>query len=81
MSNAIPPEKSAAVTRGLSEAFGVTEFEDISGMSSVLRSDLVFRIVVKGSANYYGSSLASTSRPTQRHASTKDVRTLLPVAR
>ena len=26
----IPEEKSEAVTRGLREAFGVTEFEDIS---------------------------------------------------
>lgn len=26
----IPQEKSTAVTRGLREAFGVTEFEDIS---------------------------------------------------
>ena len=44
----IPEEKSAAVNRGLAEAFGVTEFEDISRMTRGLSSDLVFRIVVKG---------------------------------
>lgn len=45
----IPPEKSAAVTRALREAFGVTTFEDIRTMTKGLSSDLVFRIVVKGS--------------------------------
>ncbi len=44
----IPPEKSAAVTRGLSEAFGVTEFEDIQVIKS-LASSSVYRIVVQGS--------------------------------
>jgi len=44
----IPSEKSAAVKRGLSEAFGVTEVEDIQRMTRGLSSDLVFRIVVKG---------------------------------
>ena len=45
----IPQEKSAAVTRGLREAFGVTEFEDIRELTGVLRSNPVFRIVVRGS--------------------------------
>jgi thiamine kinase-like enzyme len=45
----IPAEKSAAVTRGLREAFGVTAFEDLRGMTKGLSSDLVFRIVVQGS--------------------------------
>jgi hypothetical protein len=45
----IPEEKSAAVTRGLSEAFGVTGFEDISRLTGGHTSSLVFRIVVKGS--------------------------------
>jgi Phosphotransferase enzyme family len=45
----IPQEKTAAVTRGLSEAFGVTEFEDIQMLSGGPRSDLIFRIVVQGS--------------------------------
>ena len=45
----IPLEKSAAVTRGLREAFGVTEIEDIRRIIKGLSSDLIFRIVVKGS--------------------------------
>jgi len=44
----IPQEKLAAVTRGLSEAFGVTEFEDIQVLTGGLTSSLVFRIVVGG---------------------------------
>src|ERR1700682_3133339 len=44
----IPQEKSAAVTRGLNEAFGVTEFEDIRKMTKGHTSALVFRIVVQG---------------------------------
>jgi aminoglycoside phosphotransferase (APT) family kinase protein len=45
----IPSEKSAAVRRGLSEAFGVIELEDIQKITRGLSSDLVFRIVAKGS--------------------------------
>ena len=45
----IPQEKSAAVARGLHEAFGVAELEDIRRMTKGLSSDLIFRIVVKGS--------------------------------
>jgi hypothetical protein len=45
----IPQEKSAAVTRALREAFGVTAFEDIRMMTRGLTSSLVFRIVVRGS--------------------------------
>ncbi len=44
----IPHEKSAAVTKGLREAFGVTEFEDIRMMTKGHTTALVFRIVVKG---------------------------------
>jgi aminoglycoside phosphotransferase len=44
----IPQEKSAAVTRGLREAFGVTGFEDIR-MIKDLASSKVFRIIVRGS--------------------------------
>ena len=44
----IPEAKTAAVTRALSEAFGVTEFEDIRLMTAGLTSALVFRIVVRG---------------------------------
>jgi aminoglycoside phosphotransferase (APT) family kinase protein len=45
----IPQEKSAAVLRGLHEAFGATAIEDIRRMNQGLSSDLVFRIVVQGS--------------------------------
>lgn len=45
----IPQEKSAAVFRGLREAFGTTAIEDIRRMTKGLSSDLVFRIVVQGS--------------------------------
>ncbi len=44
----IPPENTTAVTRGLREAFGVTEFEDISMLTKGQTSSLVFRIVVRG---------------------------------
>ncbi len=44
----IPQEKNAAVTRGLREAFGVAEFEDIRKMTKGHTAALVFRIVVKG---------------------------------
>lgn len=43
----IPQEKSAAVSRGLDEAFGVSEFEDILKMTKGT-SPFVFRIVVRG---------------------------------
>jgi len=46
----IPQEKTAAVTRGLREAFGVTAFEDIRIMPQGLTSALVFRIVVQGAS-------------------------------
>src|SRR5260370_29592879 len=45
----IPHEKSAAVSRGLREAFGTTAIEDIRTMPKGLSSDLVFRIIVQGS--------------------------------
>jgi hypothetical protein len=45
----IPQEKSAAVFRGLHEAFGTTGIEDIRTMPKGLNSDVVFRIVVQGS--------------------------------
>ncbi len=44
----IPQEKSAAVIRGLREAFGVAEFEDIRKITKGHTSALVFRIVVQG---------------------------------
>ncbi len=45
----IPPEKSAAVTLGLTEAFGLTEFEDIRDLTERPGSNRAFRIVVRGS--------------------------------
>jgi hypothetical protein len=45
----IPEEKNAGVTRALRETFGASEFEDVRRMTKGLSSDLVFRIVVKGS--------------------------------
>ena len=45
----IPQEKSAAVTRGLLQAFGVTEFDEIRMMTKGNATSLVFRIVVRGS--------------------------------
>ncbi|MEO8371478.1 MAG: phosphotransferase [Candidatus Solibacter sp.] len=44
----IPQERTTAVTRGLREAFGVTEFEDISTITKGQTNSLVFRIVVLG---------------------------------
>ena len=44
----IPQEKRSAVIRGLREAFGVTEFDDIRTIKD-LASSKVFRIIVRGS--------------------------------
>jgi len=45
----IPQDKRTAVSRGLSDTFGTAAIEDICRMTKGLGSDLVFRIVVKGS--------------------------------
>ena len=45
----IPQEKSGAVLRGLDRTFGTTAIENIRAMPKGLSSDLVFRIVVRGS--------------------------------
>jgi thiamine kinase-like enzyme len=45
----IPETKKDAVARGLREAFGVTEFQDIRTMTKGQTTSLVFRIVVRGS--------------------------------
>src|SRR5215470_18590356 len=45
----IPEEKSAAVAQAMRKTFGTTAIEDICRMTKGLSSDLVFRIVVKGS--------------------------------
>ena len=44
----IPQEKSAAVSRGLEEAFGTGVIDEIRRMTRGLSSDLVLRIVVRG---------------------------------
>jgi thiamine kinase-like enzyme len=46
----IPEEKSAAVTRGLREAFGVSECEDMRMMTKGHTTAIVLRIVVRGKA-------------------------------
>jgi hypothetical protein len=46
----IPQEKSAAVTRGLNETFGITELEDIRDLTERPGSNRVFRIIVRGTA-------------------------------
>ena len=45
----VPQEKRAAVTRGLREAFGVTEFEEIRELNGGRGANPVFLIVVRGS--------------------------------
>lgn len=45
----IPQDKIAAVTRGLHEAFGVSEFDDIRDLTERATSNRAFRIVVQGS--------------------------------
>lgn len=44
----IPEEKNHAVARALREAFGVSEFDDISRLTAGLSKACVFRIVVRG---------------------------------
>ncbi|MFN8484363.1 MAG: phosphotransferase [Anaerolineae bacterium] len=44
----IPEDKQAAVARALSEAFGVTDVEDMRPLRGGLSPSLVFRIVVRG---------------------------------
>src|SRR6202521_1013387 len=46
----IPQEKSAAVTLGLKETFGVADFEDIRDLTERPGSNRAFRIIVRGSA-------------------------------
>lgn len=66
----IPQEKSEAVTRALHEAFGVTEFEDISRITGGHTSSLVFRIVVCRSP-YLLKIITRTEDPTRHYASMK----------
>jgi len=66
----IPQGKSAAVTRGLREAFGVTEFEDIRMMTKGHTSSLVFRIVVRGSP-FLLKIITRTDDPTRHYTCMK----------
>src|ERR1051326_1872098 len=62
----IPPEKSAAVTQALSEAFGTTELEDVRIIKG-LASSFVFRTVVRGSPYLLKISMR-TSDPARHYA-------------
>jgi len=66
----IPQEKNEAVNRGLREAFGVTEFEDISRITGGHTSSLVFRIMVRGSP-YLMKIITRTEDPTLHYTSMK----------
>jgi aminoglycoside phosphotransferase (APT) family kinase protein len=66
----IPPEKSEAVTRGLRETFGVTEFEGISRITRGHTSSLVFRIIVRGSP-YLLKIITRAEDPTRHYTSMK----------
>jgi hypothetical protein len=66
----IPTEKSEAVNRALREAFGVTEFEDISRITLGRTSSLVFRIVVPGSP-YLLKIITRAEDPTRHYTSMK----------
>jgi thiamine kinase-like enzyme len=63
----IPPEKREAVNRGLSEAFGTTEIEEIRTIKD-LAASLVFRIVV-GGAPFLLKISSRTSDPARHYAS------------
>lgn len=63
----IPVEKSAAVARGLREAFGVTEFDEIDLLTKGQTSALVFRVVV-GGAPYLLRIIMRGDDPTRHFA-------------
>ena len=65
----IPPEKSAAVTEALREAFGTTELENVR-MIKGLASSFVFRTVVRGSP-YLLKICMRTSDPARHYACMK----------
>jgi aminoglycoside phosphotransferase (APT) family kinase protein len=66
----IPQEKTEAVSRGLRELFGATEFEDISRITRGQTSSLVFRIVVGGSP-YLLKIITRPEDPTRHYTSMK----------
>lgn len=60
----IPQEHIDAVTRGLREAFGVSEFDDIRVLKD-LAASLVFRVVVRGSP--YLLKISTRAKDPARH--------------
>lgn len=62
----IPEERSAAVDRGLQEAFGTTELDDIRVVTGGHTGALVYRIVVRGVA-YLLRIIMRTDTTTERH--------------
>jgi thiamine kinase-like enzyme len=62
----IPPEKKDAVTRGLLEAFGITECDDMQ-MIKDLAASMVYRIVVRGTPYLLKISLR-TNDPARHYA-------------
>lgn len=63
-----PEEKIAAVTRGLREAFGVSEFEDISRITTGHTTSLVYRTVVRGTS-YLLKIILRTEDPSRHYTS------------
>lgn len=66
----IPQEKSEAVIRGLREAFGVTQFDDISTITGGHTASLVFRIIVRGTP-YLMKIITRTEDPTRHYTCMK----------
>jgi|SRR5579863_784114 len=66
----IPREMTEPVARGLRDAFGVTEFEDISRITRGHTPSLVFRIIVHGSP-YLLKIITRTEDPTRHYTSMK----------
>jgi aminoglycoside phosphotransferase (APT) family kinase protein len=64
----IPQEHRASVARGLREAFGVTEFGEISRITKGHTSSLVFRIIVRGSPDLL-KIITRAEDPTRHYAS------------
>src|ERR1700744_4861478 len=66
----IPQEKRLAVSGGLQEAFGVSEFEAISRFTRGHTPSLVFRIIVRGSP-YLLKIITRAEDPTRHYTSMK----------
>jgi aminoglycoside phosphotransferase (APT) family kinase protein len=66
----IPQEKQEAVTRGLREAFGVDQYEDISVVTGGHTPSLVYRLTVNGSP-YLLKIITRAEDPTRHYTSMK----------